>query len=162
MKINEGTATATPFALLGQFKMKSKSHLYRNIHTIRSGHHGQCIRANELFWVPCSGTATDWPWTWDREPRQQPQMIHMLEVTIENVHILYENWPNAGRYTYVRTYVCQSFFRLYFSFVYLHTFTLYMCSVHGSYACAVVTFASILLWQCRYFVPFLSIWNFIF
>lgn len=58
-------------------------------------------------------------------------------------------------------YVCQSLFRLHFHFVYLHTFSLPV-HVHDSYAWAVVTFASILLWQCRYFAPFLSIWNFIF
>lgn len=39
----------------------------------------------------------------------------MLEVTIENVHILYENWPMlVCRCTYVKWYVCQSFSRLHF------------------------------------------------
>lgn len=116
MKIDEAAAiaAAAEFSLLHQFKMKSKSHLYRNTYnTVIMGnafvrmsyfeHHAAVAK--------CYCIATDWLWTLNTEPRQQPQMIHMLEVTIENVHILYENWPMLVD---VRTYVCKSFFRLHF------------------------------------------------
>lgn len=111
------------------------SFISKHTHTIRSGHHGQCIRANELFWMPCSVHCYRLAMCMEHghgiEPRQQPQMIHMLEVTIENVHTLYENWPNAGRCTYVRTSVCQSLFRLHFHLL-ICTFSLPV-HVHGSY-----------------------------
>lgn len=102
------------------------SFISKHTHTIRSGHHGQCIRANELFWVPCSVHCYRLAMCMEHghgiEPRQQPQMIHMLEVTIKNVHTLYENWPNAGRCTYAsRSSDCISIC------LFAHFHCLYMC-----------------------------------
>lgn len=143
-------------------KMKSKSHLYRNTCT----QYGEVIMGNAFVrmshfecraLVLCCRLAMHIGMG-DRAKAAATNDPYVEGNYRKCVHIFRRKigqcWSMNGR-SYVRTYASDCIFICLFA----HICTVH---VHDSYGWAVVTFASILLWQCRYFPPFLSIWNFIF